>query len=62
MVPIKGCSIQIPEDTRLAMIATLQQSIDVGDHILHICHVDKFLGNKNTNGLYAWNGFTKLLQ
>ena len=59
MVPVEGSNIQIPADTRLAMIATLQQSIEVGDHILHICNVDKFLGNNNTSGLYAWNGFGK---
>lgn len=59
MIPVEGSDIQIPADTRLAMIATLQQSMEVGDHILHICKVDKFLGNDHTNGLYAWNGFGK---
>lgn len=59
MTSIEGSSIQIPEDTRLAISATLVQSLDAGDHILHICQVDKFLGNENVNGLYAWNGFGK---
>ena len=53
-------NIQIPVDTRLAMVATLQQSVEVGDHILHICQVDKFLGNEDKKGLYAWNGFGKV--
>ena len=35
---VEGSDIQIPADTRLAMVATLQQSVEVGDHILHICH------------------------
>lgn len=52
--------IQIPVDTRLAMVATLQQSLEVGDHILHICQVDKFLGDESKKGLYAWNGFGKV--
>mgnify|MGYP005799832875 CR=1 FL=1 len=52
--------IQIPADTRLAMAATLQQSVEVGDHILHICQVDKFLGDEDKKGLYAWNGFGKV--
>ena len=59
MVPIEGSSIQIPEDTRLAMVATLQQAIETGDHILHICQVEKFLGDETKKGLYAWNGFAK---
>ena len=38
----------------------MQQSVEVGDHILHICQVDKFLGNEDKKGLYAWNGFGKV--
>ena len=56
----EGSDIQIPVDTRLAMVATLQQSVEVGDHILHICQVDKFLGDEDKKGLYAWNGFGKV--
>ena len=59
-MPAEGSDIQIPVDTRLAMVATLQQSVEVGDHILHICQVDKFLGNEDKKGLYAWNGFGKV--
>ena len=29
------------------------------DH-LHICQVDKFLGDEDKKGLYAWNGFGKV--
>ena len=47
MKSVDGSDIQIPADTRLAMAATLQQSVEVGDHILHICQVDKFLGDED---------------
>ena len=60
MKSVDGSDIQIPADTRLAMAATLQQSVEVGDHILHICQVDKFLGVEDKKGLYAWNGFGKV--
>lgn len=60
MTSVEGSDIQIPADTRLAMIATLQQTVEVGDHILHICRVDKFLGDESKKGLYAWNGFGKV--
>lgn len=30
------------------------------DHILHICQVDKFLGDEDKKGLHAWNGFGKV--
>ena len=51
MMAVEGSDIQIPVDTRLAMVATLQQSVEVGDHILHICQVDKFLGDEDKKGL-----------
>lgn len=60
MKAVDGSDIRIPVDTRLAIVATLQQSVDVGDHILHICQVDKFLGDEDRKGLYAWNGFGKV--
>ena len=60
MISVESSHIQIPADTRLAMVATLQQSVEVGDHILHICQVDKFLGDEGKTGLYAWNGFGKV--
>ena len=60
MKAVDSSDIQIPADTRLATVATLQQSVEVGDHILHICQVDKFLGDEEKKGLYAWNGFGKV--
>lgn len=60
MKSVEDSDIQIPADTKLAMVATLQEAVEVGDHILHICQVDKFLGNKDKKGLYAWNGFGKV--
>ena len=60
MKAVEGSSIQIPTDTKLAMVATLEQAIETGDHILHICRVNKFLGDADTKGLYAWNGFGKV--
>ena len=60
MKAVEGSAIQIPQDTRQAIMAPLQQSVEVGDHILHICQVDKFLGDGDKKGLYAWNGFRKV--
>ena len=59
MKAVEGSDIQIPADTKLAMVATLEQTIETGDHVLHICRVDKFLGDEDKKGLYAWNGFGK---
>ena len=60
MRAVDGSRIQIPADTKLAMVATLEQTVETGDHILHICRVDQFLGAEDKKGLYAWNGFGKV--
>lgn len=60
MKAVAGSDILIPVDTRLAVVATLKQAVEVGDHILHICQVDKLLGDAGRTGLYAWNGFGKV--
>ncbi len=31
-----------------------EQSVEVGDHILHTCQVEKPLGDEDKKGLYAW--------
>lgn len=60
MTSVEDSDIQIPADTRLAMVAALEQSVETGDHILHICKVEKFLGDEAKKGLYAWEGFGKV--
>lgn len=60
MAAVEGSDIRIPADTKLAMVATLEQSVEAGDHILHICRVEKFLGDEGKKGLYAWKGFGKV--
>ena len=60
MMAVEGSDIQIPADTRLAMVATLQQSVEVGDHILHICQVDKFLGDEDKKGCMPGTASGKL--
>ena len=60
MMAVEGSDIQIPVDTCLAMVATLQQSVEVGDHILHICQVDKFLAMRTRRGCMPGTASGKL--
>ena len=47
MMAVEGSDILIPADTRLARVAILLQAVEGGDYILHICQVDKFLGDED---------------
>lgn len=51
--------IKIPTDTRLAFVVTLGQQVEVGDHYLYICNVDKIYGDETKEALFAWNGYSK---
>ena len=59
MVDVENSSIKIPKDTKVAFVAALKETLEVGDHILHICNIEKILGDENKVGLFAWNGFGK---
>lgn len=60
MKSIEGTDIRIPTNTRLAFVVEVTSSIDVGDHILHICSIKAILGDDSKQGVYAWNGFGKI--
>lgn len=60
MKSVEDSDIQIPADTKLAMVATLQEAVEVGDHILHICQVDKFLGNEDKKACMPGTALEKL--
>lgn len=60
MVDVAESNIKIPDDTKVAIIAALKETVDVGDHVLHICNIKKILGDETKAGLFAWNGFGKV--
>ncbi len=60
MKEIPDGGIQIPADTRLAFVCTLEKAEETGDHFFHICSIEKIYGDDTVDGLYAWNGFGKV--
>lgn len=59
LVNVPDSTIKIPADTKLAFVADLKQVVDVGDHFLHICDIQKIYGDDSKEALFAWNGFGK---
>lgn len=57
---LPDCSIKIPEDTRLAFVAKLNHTLDVGDHYFYVCDVEKIYGDENKEAVFAWNGYSKI--
>lgn len=57
MIDVEGSDIQGPADSKVFFLVDLTQTVEVGDHILHICTIKKILGDEGVKNLYAWNGF-----
>lgn len=57
---VEDSSIKIPVHSRAAIVCTLKEYHEVGDHYLYICNVDQVYGNENENALFAWNGYTEI--
>ena len=60
LVNIDGSTIQIPAHSRVAIVCSLKEYHEVGDHYLYICDVDQVYGNEDEEALFAWNGYGKV--
>ncbi len=52
--------IKIPMDTKLAFVAHLDRTIEVGGHYFYICSISKIYGDASKEALFAWNGYSEI--
>lgn len=57
---VEGSSIQIPVHSRVAIVCSLKEYHEVGDHYLYICDVERVYGDESEEALFAWNGYSQL--
>lgn len=57
---IEGCDIQFPENSRIAFVVTLEQTVDSGDHYLYLCNIEKMVADETKDALFAWDGYAKV--
>ena len=55
----EGSDIQIPEDSRVAFVVSLAQTVEAGDHYLYICSIEKIAADDTREALFAWDGYSK---
>lgn len=60
LIPVEDSTIQIPAHSRVAIVCTLKEYHEVGDHYLYICNVDQVYGEGSEEALFAWNGYAQL--
>ncbi len=57
---VEGSNIQIPEDTRVAFVVSLAQTMESGDHYLYLCNIEKIVADESKDALFAWDGYAKV--
>ena len=57
---IAGSEIQIPEDSRVAFVVSLAETVKSGDHYLYLCRIEKMMADDTKEALFAWNGYAKV--
>ncbi len=60
LAEIEGSSIKVPAHSRLAIVCTLKEYHEVGDHYLYICDVDNVYANEEEDALFAWKGYAEI--
>lgn len=57
---VESSDIQIPEDSRIAFVVSLAQTVEAGDHYLYLCNIDKMVADETKEALFAWDGYAKV--
>ena len=60
MQKLDGAEIEVPKDTRLAIVADVCETVDADDHILHICNVKIVYADESVEAVFGWNGYAEL--
>ena len=57
MQKLAGTEIEIPEATRLAIVASVCETVDADDHVLHICNVKNVYADESVDAVFGWKGY-----
>ena len=60
MQKLDGTDIEVPKDTRLAIVADVCETVDANDHVLHICNVKNVFADESVEAVFGWNGYAEL--
>lgn len=60
LVDVEGSSIKRPAHSRVAIVCSLKEFHETGDHYLYICNVEQVYGNEAEEALFAWNGYSQV--
>lgn len=62
MQKVEGTEIQGPKNCRLLIHASVSQTVDADDHIIHVCDVKNVFADENVEAVFAWNGYAEFAE
>lgn len=57
MQKLAGTDIEVPKDTRLAIVASVCETVDADDHVLHICNVKNVFEDESVEAVFGLKGY-----
>lgn len=60
LAEVEGSSIKVPVHSRVAIVCSLKEFYETGDHYLYICDVEQVYGNEAEEAVFAWNGYSQV--
>ncbi len=60
LTEVEGSDIKISVHSRVAIVCSMKEYHEVGDHYLYICDVEQVYGNEVEEALFAWNGYSQV--
>ena len=57
MQKLDGTDIEVPKDSRLAIVAEVCGTVDADDHVLHICNVKNVYADESVDAVFGWKGY-----
>ncbi len=60
LAEVEGSTIKLPVHSRVAILCSLKEYHEVGDHYLYICDVEQVYGDEAEEALFAWAGYAEV--
>ena len=60
MQSLPESEIRVPLHSALAIVCTLKEFVETGDHYLYICNVEQVYADEQEKPLFAWNGYAEI--
>ena len=59
MQDIEGTAIKAPVPCKLLIHATVVNTMDADDHVVHLCDVKGVYGDDDADAVFGWNGYSE---